>query len=144
MSGKPRFTAFLGASLLAGAFAANPAMATEKVHVALTDANGMGLQLDKSTVHSGMVTFDVTDESTSIEHEFLIADLNTSLDGVPYNDKKGRVEESKLQHVKELGDLKPGESGQMTLDLKPGKYLVFCNIAGHYMAGMRNVLTVTD
>ena len=30
----------------------------------------------------------------------------------------------------------PTKSASLILDLAPGKYLLFCNVAGHYMAGM--------
>lgn len=36
----------------------------------------------------------------------------------------------------------PGGSGQVTLDLKPGRYEVVCNLPGHYRAGMYAILTV--
>jgi uncharacterized cupredoxin-like copper-binding protein len=32
---------------------------------------------------------------------------------------------------------------RLTLRLKPGKYLLLCNEAGHYKAGMVTVFTVT-
>ena len=51
--------------------------------------------------------------------------------------------EKALKGIHELGDLKPGKSGTMTLDLKAGRYLLFCNKPGHYKAGMYHVLTVT-
>ena len=43
----------------------------------------------------------------------------------------------------EVGDLPPGHSGKLTLNLKPGKYLLFCNESGHYADGMKTELTVT-
>jgi uncharacterized cupredoxin-like copper-binding protein len=32
----------------------------------------------------------------------------------------------------------------MTLKLMPGKYMLFCNVPGHYAAGQHTVLTVTQ
>jgi uncharacterized cupredoxin-like copper-binding protein len=42
-----------------------------------------------------------------------------------------------------IQDMAPGESGKMTLDLKPGMYMLFCNITGHYAAGQHTVFRVT-
>jgi uncharacterized cupredoxin-like copper-binding protein len=55
-----------------------------------------------------------------------------------------KVDEDKLEGMKELNsDLDPGKSGAMTMDLKPGRYVVFCNQPGHFDAGMHLVFTVT-
>ena len=39
--------------------------------------------------------------------------------------------------------MQPGATKALTLDLKPGTYLLVCNLPGHYAAGMWTVLTVT-
>jgi uncharacterized cupredoxin-like copper-binding protein len=36
----------------------------------------------------------------------------------------------------------PGQSGDLSAELQPGKYVLFCNVPGHFMAGMWAVLTV--
>jgi uncharacterized cupredoxin-like copper-binding protein len=53
-----------------------------------------------------------------------------------------RVEEDKLKGLKELGDVHPGKSRTTTLTLKAGKYILFCNEAGHFKAGMFTPFTV--
>jgi uncharacterized cupredoxin-like copper-binding protein len=45
-----------------------------------------------------------------------------------------------------LGTLEPGPVGstrELDLDLRPGTYEVFCNMAGHYLGGMSATFTVT-
>jgi uncharacterized cupredoxin-like copper-binding protein len=37
----------------------------------------------------------------------------------------------------------PGTSEELLLHLKPGRYELFCNMAGHYLGGMRATLVVT-
>jgi hypothetical protein len=37
----------------------------------------------------------------------------------------------------------PGAAEELLLHLKPGRYELFCNMAGHYLGGMRAVLVVT-
>ena len=54
--------------------------------------------------------------------------------------KGSRVSES--GSVGEISDLKAGASASKTFDLKPGHYVLICNLPGHYSAGMRTDLTV--
>lgn len=42
-----------------------------------------------------------------------------------------------------IQDLDPGQTGKMTLRLKPGRYELFCNVPGHYAAGQQTTFTVT-
>jgi uncharacterized cupredoxin-like copper-binding protein len=54
------------------------------------------------------------------------------------------VNEESLAPV-ELGSLEPGAPGSvrdLTVTLRPGRYEIFCNMAGHYMGGMHAVLVV--
>jgi plastocyanin len=40
------------------------------------------------------------------------------------------------------GDVDPGSSGEVTLNLQPGQYEVICTIPGHAEEGMRGTVTV--
>ena len=139
------FVAVLGFSLLVSALGSGLAVASRTVHVDLGETvdGHMTVTSNVDKVKAGKVTFDVINDSKNMEHEFLVARLNGSLKNVPFDKSKDIVKEAALKGVRELGDLKPGKSGDMTLALKPGKYLLFCNIPGHYEAGMHEVLTVT-
>jgi plastocyanin len=39
-------------------------------------------------------------------------------------------------------DLNPGDSGELTLDLEPGEYEIYCAIGDHAAQGMEGTLTV--
>jgi plastocyanin len=39
-------------------------------------------------------------------------------------------------------DLDPGQSGELTLDLQPGEYEIYCAIGSHAAQGMEGTLTV--
>jgi uncharacterized cupredoxin-like copper-binding protein len=41
-----------------------------------------------------------------------------------------------LDAAGEQPEFAPGEVKLLTLDLSPGKYIVLCNIAGHFSSGM--------
>ena len=41
-----------------------------------------------------------------------------------------------MTNVGETGDMEPGTSMTLTLDLAPGHYAAVCNLVGHYANGM--------
>jgi uncharacterized cupredoxin-like copper-binding protein len=133
------------AAALALGLLAVPAAAATTVKVEMWDKpdGSQGMDLSADTVKAGEVTFEVSNVSKNDEeHEFLIAKTDLGADQLPMTQAGDRVDESQLPGVEELGDLEPGESGQLTLDLTPGKYLLFCNEEGHFEAGMYAYLTV--
>ena len=101
----------------------------------------MGLKLSTSTVKAGKVTFNVTNSSKDTVHEMVVLRYKDG-EKLPYSDKEMRIDEDAAGHLGEVSELEPGKSGSVTLDLKPGKYLVACNIAGHFMNGMWEFITV--
>jgi uncharacterized cupredoxin-like copper-binding protein len=53
------------------------------------------------------------------------------------------IEDVTPGHDQELeGDVAPGSSGTLTVDLKPGKYEFYCPIANHKEMGMEGEITV--
>ena len=40
------------------------------------------------------------------------------------------------------GDVSPGQTGNLTVDLKPGKYEFYCPIDNHKQMGMEGEITV--
>jgi uncharacterized cupredoxin-like copper-binding protein len=42
----------------------------------------------------------------------------------------------------EIGETEPGDTGSLTVTLPAGKYVMLCNVPGHYKAGMYGTLTV--
>jgi uncharacterized cupredoxin-like copper-binding protein len=104
-----------------------------------------GLTLSADHAKAGKVAFEVKNSSTSMVHEFLIVKTDMTFDQFPIDpENPAKVDEDKLKGVKELSsDLDPGKSGKLTMDLKPGRYVVFCNQPGHFAAGMHLVFTVT-
>jgi uncharacterized cupredoxin-like copper-binding protein len=122
-----------------------PAAAGQTVKVELWNKpdGTQGLTLTPSQVKAGEVTFEITNESTNLEHEFLIYKTDKAADGMPMNEDGAKIDEGKIPGFKEAGDLPEGASKTWSTELTPGKYLAFCNEEGHYMAGMHTLLTVT-
>ena len=44
--------------------------------------------------------------------------------------------------IGEVSETPPGKTGTTKLDLVPGDYVMFCNVPGHYAAGMYGRLNV--
>jgi uncharacterized cupredoxin-like copper-binding protein len=87
-----------------------------------------------TSVPAGKVTF-VASNMGHVQHELMIerVPLKMEAPGKPVEDAaQGMIE-----------DMGPGQSGKMTLRLKPGKYELFCNVPGHYAAGQHIEFTVT-
>ncbi len=102
----------------------------------------MGIEIDKSTVPAGKITFDVRNISKDMIHEMLVVPVKDENATLPYIAGENRVDEEAAGDLGEVADLDAGKSGSLTLDLKPGIYVLFCNIPGHFMAGMWTTLTV--
>jgi uncharacterized cupredoxin-like copper-binding protein len=53
------------------------------------------------------------------------------------------VDEAAAGTIARMKELRPQTSGSATFNLQPGTYILYCNIAGHYMMGMWTLLKVT-
>jgi uncharacterized cupredoxin-like copper-binding protein len=126
-------------SLTVAAWAAG----TPQVNAELWDKSdgSQGVTLSTDHVKPGKVVFNVKNVSTGEDHELLLASAD-SPDALPMDASGARVDEDKLKGLKELGDVHPGKTRSTTLKLKAGKYMLFCNEAGHFKAGMYAAFTV--
>jgi uncharacterized cupredoxin-like copper-binding protein len=102
----------------------------------------MGIKINKKTVPHGKVTFEVKNVGKELLHEMLVAPIKDENTALPYIDKEYRANEEASGDLGEVSELEPGKSGALTLDLKPGLYLLFCNVPGHYAAGMWTTIKV--
>lgn len=102
----------------------------------------MGIKVSMNAVEAGKVTFDVTNDSKDAVHEMVVGPIKSENDKLPYNASENEVDEDSMGDLGEVSELDPGQSGSLTLNMKPGKYILYCNISGHYVAGMWTVLTV--
>lgn len=81
-------------------------------------------KIDVSAVNNGAILHELVLAKTDANP----ADLPTAPDG--------SVDEEKVDSPGEIPDVAAGETKSTTFNLKPGKYVMFCNIPGHYAAGM--------
>ena len=54
----------------------------------------------------------------------------------------GDVDEATVTPAGEIDDIAVGATKDATFELKPGKYVLFCNLPAHYAQGMRVAFTV--
>jgi uncharacterized cupredoxin-like copper-binding protein len=96
----------------------------------------MSLRTDRSSLKSGTVSFEVINWSRSLVHEMIIVAVDNPNAPLPYNYAEARVAEDQVKVVAEVADLQPNASGTIDVTLALGSYLLICNVAGHYAAGM--------
>ncbi len=127
-----------------GAWAASAAETASTVNVEMwNDGSDMALKLDKNTVPAGKVTFKGVNTSTDdTVHEMLVVKVDTKIPNLPYDESAGRVPEDGIKSLGEISETKAGEKGEVTLDLKPGIYLLFCNKPGHFAFNMKTLFFV--
>jgi uncharacterized cupredoxin-like copper-binding protein len=102
----------------------------------------MGISATPDSVKPGMVTFEVLNTSKDTIHEMIVAKLADMKKLLPYIADEERVDEDKEGDLGEVSELDPGKSGALRLELKPGTYILYCNVPGHYEAGMWTLFTV--
>jgi len=110
------------------------------VHASMADST-MGIKVNKKTAKAGEVTFKVTNKSKETVHEMLVVPVPDN-GKLPYDEKEAKFDEDKAGSLGEVEELDAGKSGEVTLNLKPGQYMLACNVANHYANGMWTLLTV--
>ena len=111
-----------------------------------TDATHMFIDLSQAYSSEGTVTFVVTNGGTET-HEFVVLRTDApagSLPIVSFEGEPNRINEDAkgVTNVGETGDMEPGTTMTLSLDLAPGHYAVVCNLSGHYAMGMHQDFNV--
>jgi uncharacterized cupredoxin-like copper-binding protein len=140
MSARP-IVSVLCSLLLTAAGAAGAATTAQTLGIKLQDPSTdssiahMRIVLDQQTIKPGRVTLRAENQSKNLVHEVIIG-RDDGAKELPMDAKHDRVVESRVRRLGEIADVAPGKSGNLTLNLKPGNYVLFCNQPGHYQDGM--------
>jgi uncharacterized cupredoxin-like copper-binding protein len=145
-----RVTAVLAVALALGMLAsvAQGATSPHVVSITLQDPSvdpsksGMWMKTDTTTVKAGRITFEAVNLSKDLVHEVLVVPALPAGKELPYDAKTDTVVEKRAHSRGEISELKPGARGKVTLNLKPGTYILLCNQPGHYKSGMSTKLVV--
>ena len=124
--------------LLAGCGSGAGASATAQVNVTERDFH---IGLSSSTVHAGAVRLRIHNGGADA-HELIVApgragSLPLRLDGFTVNEEAIASSEPGS-----ITPQLPGGTESLVVNLRPGRYVLFCNMEGHFMAGMHTTLVV--
>jgi uncharacterized cupredoxin-like copper-binding protein len=97
------------------------------------------LTVTPASVKAGPTTITFKNQGT-MEHEVIVLKTDTPADKLKVG---ANHEVSEDASVGEDSETKPGKTKSTTIDLKPGKYVLACNIERHYEKGMFTAFTVT-
>ena len=103
--------------------------------------SNMGIKLSTDTVPAGEVVFKVKNGSKELTHEMLVFKYVEGQQ-FPYDERKAKIDEDAAGSLGEVSETEPSKGGELKISLKPGKYVVLCNIPGHFANGMWALLTV--
>ena len=145
LSGSTRTTArraalvtFAVAALTAAALVANAPAGSTAAPAVKTVLTEWKVKPSVATVRPGPVTF-VVRNAGGIPHEFVILRTNRQPRALPMKGSQA-VETGEIGEIEEL---KPGQTKRLTVRLGPGKYVLLCNLPGHYQAGQSAAFRVS-
>lgn len=133
------------AALISGCGSSTPA--TPSGAVVTVSERDFHIATSVSAVQAGTVRLRVHNAGPD-QHELIVLPLRpaAAAPDLPQRSDGFTVDEERLQS-REPGSINPQEPGgteDLTVQLRPGRYVLFCNMAGHFMSGMHTVLVVTE
>jgi uncharacterized cupredoxin-like copper-binding protein len=97
-----------------------------------------------TALHAGRHTFAVTNLGTE-PHEFVVLRTDLAAASLPRAGSKVNEASPLLHVVAESGRaIRPGATRSVPATLRPGHYVVLCDLPAHYGLGMRVDITVTS
>ena len=112
------------------------------------ELNEWAFDPSSNTAPAGTVTFEAKNKGKEV-HELVLFRTDLAPADLPV-DEEGAVDEkgAGLELIDEVEDVKPGQTKRFAVDLKPGKYVMACNVIEngqrHFMNAMYGAFTVTD
>ena len=118
--------------------AAGPAD-TSEVPSIYVDISDYKIATDHPTIAAGHVVVGIRNHA-AMAHELKVIKTDLAPDQLPVDGATAKASED--GKVGELLNIAAGASRKLVLELTQGKYVLICNIAGHYQLGMRVGLEV--
>jgi uncharacterized cupredoxin-like copper-binding protein len=85
----------------------------------------------------GKITF-VVRNSGKLAHEFIVVRTSRPAGKLPIKGQKAVLPNT----LGKIAQFKPGQTKRLSVTLKAGKYVLLCNLAGHYKAGQYSAFSV--
>jgi len=103
------------------------------------DLKEYAVTLSVASIKAGTIKFGIRNNGTMV-HDFDIYKTDLPLDKLPVDGGSAKVKMDGL--VKQMINISANRSTTITADLTAGRYVIICNVAGHYQLGMRAELQV--
>jgi uncharacterized cupredoxin-like copper-binding protein len=131
----------LFALALAGCSSSSPHRASAAPTVRIKERD-FRIAVAPGRVHAGTVRLVVHNKGPDT-HELLI--VRTSANELPLRSDGLTIDEEAVERatVAIIEGKETGATEELLVHLKPGRYELVCNMAGHYLGGMRAQLVVT-
>jgi uncharacterized cupredoxin-like copper-binding protein len=123
---------------LASACSAAPADTGEVPNLDV-DMSDFKLVADHPSIVAGHVVIAIRNHAAML-HELKVIKTDVAPDQLPVDGATAKVKED--GKIGGLENIAGGASRKLVLDLGPGKYVLICNVAGHYQLGMHVGLEV--
>jgi uncharacterized cupredoxin-like copper-binding protein len=98
---------------------------------------------EATVVPAGTVSFLIRNQGPTT-HELIVVRSDLAPDKLPLQHDGLTVDEEGkgINFLEEVEGLDIDDRQTLVLDLAPGKYVLYCNLEGHYLGGMYEALTV--
>jgi len=132
--------ALLAVAGLAGCSTASSAATGTRVDVTMRDFH---ITVSRGSVPAGPVVLRVTNDGPSTHEinvdrsQYASGDLPLQHDGLTANE-----DATGLHRIDSIEQLNIHETRDLVLDLQSGRYVLWCNLEGHYLGGMHATLDV--
>lgn len=97
------------------------------------------IDLTAPSAKAGALTFNTRNEG-KVPHDLVVVRSDLAPDRLPT--ASGIVDEKQVTIVARTEQLTPGDSGRLNVTLTKGKYVLICNVIGHYNSGQFAPFTV--
>ena len=131
---------------MVGVWAGPPATASTAAHGSVdVTVKDFSIKAARPTVRAGEVVLHLHNLGPST-HEFNVDRTDLAADALPLQSDGLTVNEDApgLHRIDSVEQLDLGASADLTVKLKPGHYVLWCNLEGHYLGGMRYPLDVVE
>ena len=101
------------------------------------------VEQETTVVPAGTVSFLVRNQGPTT-HEVIVVRTDLAPDELPLQDDGLTVDEEGdgIKFLEEVEGLDIDDRQTLVLDLAPGRYVLYCNLEGHYLGGMYEALIV--
>lgn len=132
------FAALLAAlTLVASACSSGPPETSEAANL-VAEVSDFKIALDHPSIAAGHVVIGIRNRA-SMAHELKVIRTDLAPDQLPVGGDAKASEEGKVGEVLNIAS---GVTRKLVVELPAGKYVLICNVAGHYQLGMRVGLEV--